>query len=57
MRVRTFIIWWRDKDSINHEDWIQALDVDQALEILGINKNDVVAVAVEMPRWWQSKRR
>lgn len=55
MKVRTYVVFYRDSNGEFHEEWIQALSATQAVEIFGIPEDWIRDVAVRLEDWKKSK--
>ena len=55
MKVRTYVVFYRDSNGEFHEEWIQALSATQAVDILGIPEEWVRDVTVRLDDWKKSK--
>lgn len=57
MKVRTYVVFYRDSNGEFHEEWIQALSATQAVDILGIPEEWVRDVTVRLDDWKKSRFR
>lgn len=51
MTVSTYIIGWVDEETNWHTEYIQALNAQQAISFLGIDKDKVKEVAKVLKHW------